>query len=216
MDMVAITLHATHASGSLTPAVLGGALARMQKARPSDPRGLMRGQVLRLARALPLEDPACVELQLDVAAQGARVRGTARGPRRDLLVWAFHALARELRCRLVVEDEGDIEVDPARVLDAANAYLESAEADVRAERERGTVREGPAEAKAFVAWLAAEGEVEPAGDPEVARLAETLPMDDHEALYEALLESDAIEDVFASESEMKSLLARFRARAQRP
>jgi hypothetical protein len=83
------------------------------------------------------------------------------------------------------------------------------EALVLASRARKGDGGGEGDGRAFLAWLAREEHVALADGAD--ELGETLPLDDAEALYERLLESDAVDDVFVSERELARLLARFRA-----
>ncbi|HVJ93559.1 MAG TPA: hypothetical protein VM580_27345, partial [Labilithrix sp.] len=124
---------------------------------------------------------------------------------------AFHALAASLRCVLIDAREGHpIEANPEDPRGAALAYLSDYEADVRRARALRSTAESDDNGMGLLAWLAREGHVLLAEDP--GALAATLPMEDPPLLYEMLLESDAIEDVFVSERELTDLLSRFRAR----
>lgn len=206
---VDLTLHRTIASSHLVPARFVQAFELLGKLAPTEgPKATMRGQELRAAIALPLDDAACLGFMLDFAGQGLRVRGTARGPSSAVLVWAFHALAHAMKCTLHDEEEGkDLTPAPEVHRAAALAYLEASEEAILTARRS---REAP-EGAAFLAWLAAEDQIA-LGEDDSADLAEALPMDDAPALYEMLLESDDVEDVFVSERELVTLLARFRAR----
>lgn len=202
-----LTLQQTTASGPLVPSRFTQALAVLAKLGTT-PRATMHGQELRLAVALSLDDDACAAFLLDFAAQGGRVRGTARGPSSDLLIWAFHTLAASLRCTLTdAEQPGAIEPSPEEHRARALSYLTSYEADVRAYRQK---QNDDDDGVAFLDWLAREQLVALAVDS--AAIGTTLPMDDGPALYERLLESEGVEDVFISERELGSLLSRFRAR----
>lgn len=202
-----LILHQTSTSGPLVPSRFTEVFALLAKLGTM-PRATMRGQELRLAVALSLEDDACAAFLLDFPAQGRRVRGTARGPCSDLLVWAFHRLAASLRCRLTDADDREIEPAPDEHHAKALAYLAAYEADVRAHRRR--LDDDEDDGIAFLAWLAREELVALATD--AAAVGPGLPMHDVPALYERLLESDAVEDVFVSERELGWLAARFRAR----
>ncbi|MBX3214146.1 MAG: hypothetical protein KF850_19080 [Labilithrix sp.] len=209
-----LTLQETNASGGLLPATFAQVLSRLANvhAATPTPRGVMYGQELRLALGLSPNDPACAAFLLDFAGQGRRVKGAAHGPSAALLTWAFHALARSLRCTLLDANVGrEIEASPEARRAAAVAYLTAYEADVLASRTRRADAEDGA---AFLAWLAREEHVAlTADDAEaVEALGAALPMRDAPALYELLLESDAVEDVFISERELASLLTRFEAR----
>ncbi len=201
-----LTLQQTSASGPLLPATLAQALAALAR-RGEAPRGSMRGQVMRLVGSLSLDDDACAAFTLDFIAQGDRVRGAAHGPSTALFTWAFHALAKSLKCTLRGDDGAEVAVAPEAHVEGARAYLATYEADVRATR--GARAED--DAAPFVAWLAREEHVALVDGAEDAAFA-SLPMNDPPALYEELLESDAVDDVFVSESELATLLARFRAR----
>ena len=73
-------------------------------ARVSAPRVTMRGQELRLARALSLDDAACAGFVLDFVGQGARVVASAHGPSASLLGWALHTIAASTKSSL--EEDG--------------------------------------------------------------------------------------------------------------
>lgn len=189
---------------TLLPARVLGALTLAAKLSPSVPQATMRGQELRLARALSLDDGACASFVLDFAGQGTRIVGTAHGPSAALLAWALHTIAASTKCALA-EDGDSVSPSPEAHRDAALAYLDAYEADVVASRKRGEL-----DGDAFVAWLTREElvETEPGGD------FADLPMDDPERLYELLLEDEHVADVFLSERELARALERFRARAQ--
>jgi hypothetical protein len=199
--MAMITLGA-NGMGLLLPVRFDHALGLVAKLSPSAPRGLMAGQELRLALSLDHHDAACAGFVLDFAGQGARVTGDAHGPSAALLAWALHAIAETLRCDLL-EDDAPIAPAPAAHRVAAIAYLETYEAAVLAARRTN----GDPDPDAFVRWLAREEHIALAGE---AAFTE-LPLDDAEALYEQLLENDAVDDVFVSERELARLLTRFRA-----
>ncbi|MBX3209470.1 MAG: hypothetical protein KF764_30835 [Labilithrix sp.] len=209
-----LTLEHTDASGRLLPARFAEVLVHLVKTsfRTSTraPRGVMHGQQLRLALDLALNDPACAAFLLDFAGQGLRVTGTARGPSAALLTWAFHALAGPLKCTLFDAREGcGVDVAPEAHRAAAVAYLASYEAGVRALRAKPVDDEG----MVFLAWLAREEQLALSEDDPAAvdALGAALPMDDAPGLYEMLLESAAVDDVFVSERELASLLGRFNA-----
>jgi len=189
--------------GVLVPTKLAQALDTAAKQSPSAPRGRMRGQELRLARSLDLDDAACAGFVLAFVGQGVSVTGTAYGPSAVLLEWALHAIASVLRCELL-EDDAPISAAPDVRRAAAIAYLDGYEAEVRAaRREAGEIDGG-----AFVKWLAREEQI--ALTPNAS--FEELPMDDPERLYEHLLESEGVEEVFVSERELVRLQLRFVAR----
>jgi hypothetical protein len=211
---VDLTLHQTTASGALVPSTLSRALALLAKlAGPRAPKATMHGHSLHVVVGLPIDDAASTAFLLDFMAQGQRVRGVAHGPSAAALVWGFHALARALKCTLHdAELERDVPPDPDAHREAAQAYLGSYESDVRTYRHK-RVFEDMDEGAAFLAWLAREEHIEPAGDAAaLSELAAALPLGDPAALYETILDSDAIADVFVSERELTSLLGRFRAR----
>lgn len=206
--LIELTLHHTHASGRLLPARFAQVFALVAKTSPAAPRGTIHGQELLLGVALHPEDGAAAGFPLEFLGQGARVKASARGPSAALLTWAMHALAAQVRGRLVDEADGaEVAAEPDRHRDAALAYLEVYEADVLATRRSRAEADGAG----FVAWLAREELLEPAP---AGALGTPLPLDDAAALYELLLESEAIEDVFVSERELTRLLERYRARAR--
>lgn len=220
-----LALLATSASGPLIPATLAQALVRIAAesgvlGAPKAPRGAMRGQVLRLAAALHTDDEAAAGFMLEFIGQGRLVRGSAIGPSGELLAWGMHALAARLACTLRdEEDDATLEPDPRPLLEPAMTYLTAYEAEVREDRVLPSIRR-PALADAnagarFVRWLAREEHVALASDDGAAAdaLGASLTLADAAAVYEALLDSDAISEVFVSETELTTLLARFRARA---
>lgn len=204
-----LTLLQTTASGPLLPTKLAQAFALLgtRKSGVPTPKAAMHGHELCVALDGSPDDAVACGFLLDFAAQGARVRGAAHGPSAPALAWALHTLAAALKCTL---HDGIANADAAPVPDAyraaAVAYLTGYEAEVRATREA----DDEDAAAAFLDWLAREEHVALGGD--VSELAAELPMDDASALYEMLLESDDVDDVFVSESELAALLARFRAR----
>jgi hypothetical protein len=207
---IELELQQTNASGRLLPTFLAEVLSRRGMIRSTTPmpQGAMFGQELRLGLAASPTEGASAAFLLDFGGQGARVRGKAHGPSAALFTWAFHMLAVTLKCTLVDVEQGEaITPEPDTLCPAAIAYLKDYEDDVEATRHGDLEDDGAA----FLAWLAREEHLA-LGEQGVAAFAESLPMDDAPALYELLLESDAIDDVFVSERELSSLLARFRAR----
>lgn len=167
----------------------------------------MRGQELRVSIDLALEDDACAAFMLDFPAQGARVHGTTSGRASIVLSWAFHALAKTLGCSLVdAATEKTVPPSPEGMVDEAMRYLAEYEAEVRASRARGGDVDQGAE---LLSWLGREGLIALADD---AELDELLPLDDVDATYEWLLDSDLVDDVFISERELGWVLRRFLAR----
>lgn len=211
-----LVLHQMPASGPLVPARFVQALAQAQAQRTTGgARGTMKGQLLRLSLGLGLDDDACTAFQLEFLAQGGRVRGTARGPSALLFAWAFHLLAQTTGAALEDEDgKTPITPRPDALRDAALAYLAAYEDDVKAARRvRGDAAAETVSGEAFLRWLAREEHVALEEDPgAVAALGAALPMEDASALYEQLLDADAVAEVFVGESELAALLARFRAR----
>jgi hypothetical protein len=198
---IELTLRSTPESGLLVPARLTESFGI------SIPRGRAQGSELRLAIDLSLDDAACATLVLDHVGQGRRVRSSAHGPGEPLLAWAFHAVAATTGAELFDGDgEQRIEPSPGTFRDAALIYLTRHEAGVEAARQ-GRVDAGGV---GFLDWLAEEEHVALGGD--ARELAAALPMDDAVALYEMLLESDEVDDVFVSERELAGLLSRYRAR----
>lgn len=200
-------LRETNASGLLLPGLFAQTLSVLHKTMPDAPHGAVRGQELRLTLAMKFDDAACAAFVLDFAGQGQRVEAAAHGPSASLLGWAFHAIAAATKGDLL-EDNAPITPDPASHHAAALAYLETYEADVRESRK---VRIDLTIA-AFVAWLVREEHVALADVVAEDAFAD-FPLDDAPRLYELLLESDAMDDVFISERDLARLLSRFNARA---
>jgi hypothetical protein len=208
-----LTLLQTHASGPHLPTKLAHALTLLatRKTTEPTPKAAMHGHELRVALEGSLDDASCCAFLLDFGAQGARVRGTAHGPSAPALAWTLHTLAAALKCTLHdAEANADIPPAPAAYRAAAAAYLARYEDEVQATRS-GDEEE---DAAAFLDWLAREEHIAIAPDGIAGITASTasLSLEDASALYEMLLESNAVEDVFVSESELTSLLGRFRAR----
>ncbi len=198
---IELILRSTAESGLLVPARLTEAFDG------KTPRGRAHGSELRLAVDLSLDDAACATLVLDHVGQGRRVRSSAHGPSAALLSWAFHTVASATGAELFdAESDRRIEPSPGALREAAVVYLTKHEGGVKAVRQ-GRVGAGGAE---FLDWLAEEEHVA-LGD-EAEELGAALPMDDPVGLYEMLLESDAVDDVFVSERELAGLLSRYRAR----
>lgn len=210
------TLKQTNSSGRLLPSTFALTLERLANVRDvtPTPRGTMRGQELRLALELAPSDGASASFLLDFIGQGSRVTGNAHGPSTSLLRWAFHALAASLKCTLFDAKSGkDVVADPESHREAAVAYLTAYETDVRVARTKHDD-----DGTALLAWLAREQHIVLAEGRErdVGELGATMPMEDAPALYEIFLANDAIDDIFVSERELASLLARFKARATQP
>ncbi len=195
-----LVLHQTELSGLLGPSRLNESFIG------SVPRARVQGADLRLAVDLSLDDGACASFILDFTGQGRHLRGAANGPSGALLCWAFHTIGANLGADLTdLTTNQRIDASPGRFEQAALAYLATYEADVKASREGKNEFSGAA----FLAWLAREEHIA-AGD-HIDQLAASLSLEDPATLYETLLESDAIDDIFVSEREILSLLARFRA-----
>lgn len=218
---VELTLYQTKASGPLMPTSIAIVLDRLGTiTRGRSPRAAMRGGHLRVALDLSLDDAACAAVPLEFAGQGQRLRGMARGPSAVLLHWTFHTIAAALKCTLQEPPrDAGIGPDAGAFHDAALAYLEAYERAVNADRERHGQTVDPEDAAGggdFLEWLAGEEHIALRTDEQAtgarASLSASLPMRDVGALYEALLDSDAVDDVFMSETELVSLLDRFRAR----
>lgn len=190
--MIDLHLRRTPASGDLLPVRLTPLLLRW-----SEPRAKLKGQELRLALSLSLDDDACAGFVLDFAGQGARIEATVQGASAPLLVWAFHALATATKCEVVAPT-------PPPTLAEARAYLEVYEADVTAMRKAGAELDGAA----FVDWLVREELVVLDGRGDFGE----LPVEDAAETYERLLEHPAVADVFVSERELARLMTRFLAR----
>ncbi|WP_146654421.1 hypothetical protein [Labilithrix luteola] len=222
---VELALKQNYASGPLLPTRFGTTLGVLEKTSfGQGPRGTMRGQDLRLALTLSLDDDACVAFALDFARQGAVVTGTAHGPSAPLLRWALHALATALKCTLHDAELGeDVTPDADAHRAGAIAYLTAYESDVKASRKQHLLRrrseragdgaETSTEGAELLAWLAKEEHIALSDSADDLRaLADQLPLEDPAGLYEMLIDTDAVDDVFVSEKELKSLVARFRAR----
>lgn len=176
------------------------------KLAPSAPQVTMRGQELRVARALSIDDAASAGFVLDFIGQGARIMASAHGPSAALLAWALHTVAVGTKSALQ-EDGKRVEPAPDALRAEAFAYLDTYEADVTKTRDEGD----DLDSEAFVAWLAREELVEVEDGADFA----DLPMDDAERLYELLLDHEDVAEVFVSEREIARLLGRFLARAKR-
>jgi hypothetical protein len=118
----------------------------------------------------------------------------------------MHCLAEVIKGELSL-DGVSLAPKPESERAAAIAYLEAYEADVLATRRAGH----EPDARTFVEWLAREEHVALPSE-RAAGAFDEIPMEDAAQLYEILLESDDIEDLFVSERELTRLLARFRAR----
>lgn len=190
--MDSLELRRTATSGDLLPARLAPILATW-----TEPRAKMKGQELRLARELDLDDPAAIGFVLDFMGQGVRIEVSTQGASSPLLVWAVQTLGAALKA--------EVEAPPADRA-AALEYLEGYEEDVSTMREAKVDLDGDA----FVDWLVREELVELGrGRADFS----DLPLDDAERTYELILDNDVVEDVFVSERELARLLERFLARA---
>jgi hypothetical protein len=221
-ESVDLTIHRSKASGPLMPTTVATWLERRGKTTHGRvPQAAIAGRHLRVALDLRVEDDACAAFAVSFEGQAGRLRGTARGPSTALLEWAFHALAALLGATL--DDSRSarpVTPSPETYLPKAVAYLEEYELAV-AEAREALKKNEPSDATSgarFFAWLADEEQIavaEGTSAETIAALATTLPMEDASALYEMLLESDFVDDVFVSETELEALLTRFRARTER-
>lgn len=179
-------------SGRLLPALFAEVLAKLPEVR-----GTMKGQELRLALELELDDEACAGWILDFAGQGARVEGSVTGPSAAALALALEFIAKQLDCKLAIDGDEISSADGV-------AYLETYEADVFDLRDNPDDLDGDA----FVAWLVREEGIALQRDQDFS----TLPLDDPPAVYETLLDAESVDDIFVSERELARMLAKFRAR----
>ena len=199
------------------PTTLTPTLERLGRATRG-PRLAMRGRHLWVASDLSVDDGACAAFALTFEGQGSRLRGTARGPSIAVLRWTFHTLAVALKCTLHDESASEpITPAPDVYRSAAVTYLEGYERDIvdaRARRAHGIdAEDGDARlGQELLEWLAREEQIALASGANLASLGASLPLNDASALYELLLESDDVEDVFVSETEFSALLDRFRSR----
>jgi hypothetical protein len=164
------------------------------------------------------DDELGASVSVHFASNGSKVTGTTRGAGGALLSYCFGAIAIELGCELFDPQEGATirAGGDERLLDAAKQVVADHEESVLADRSydggegagEGDARDG--EVARFLAQLAADEKVllSPGKSDELEEL-EALA-DDPEQLYERLLDSPAVEEVFLGEREFLGAFRRFR------
>lgn len=173
------------------------------------------GKLIRFRIGLKSDAPDFARIQVDLAKNGSKLVGSTRGHGAALLYWCFHALARRLGCDL---RDPQLDVAPAPnprgFLDDAKRLVRDYEAAVLRRAQDGDGDEddvpGSNHLAEFLAWLV-ELEMLSLACPNTAELARQIELDDDSLdLYESLLESPAVDEIFASEEEFAALLKQYR------
>jgi hypothetical protein len=201
-------------------------LAFAEISRASELRVALAANVVRFRIALDEDDPEVAAIRIAFSRSGDALSGSASGRGAPLLYWSFHRLAAQLGCELEdpqADDAGGVVTpDADRYFAEARALIAGHEEDVMQGREEEDEVEGDEEEeddddgeedqiRAFVGDLVRTGKVLLVSDEAAEYAVWSGMMEDPEALYEAIIESDAVDEVFLSESEFTDLLRKFHA-----
>ncbi|RYZ06766.1 MAG: hypothetical protein EOO73_14540 [Myxococcales bacterium] len=175
--------------------------------------------------SLPPGDARSAGVAVSYAADGSELVARTHSGSGALLYWCLHALAAKLGCGLFDPQTGGRPQPNSQGFFAeAKAQVMSLEKDIAAEslnsdEEGDTEADVAADAASAAAQLLvgflrslvdAEQLALTADARELSHLAPQLK--DPSALYEALLDSPLVEDIFLSESELVRALAKYRRR----
>jgi hypothetical protein len=180
---------------------------------------LTSDNLIRFGAQIPVTDDRCVAVEVSFSRGGKSLTASSHGGRWPILEWCLHALAAQLGAQLFDPQEGKvIAPDSQARLPKAKALLEAHEAAARADEPHDGPEE-PLDADdassllvAFLESLVASEQLALAGAPsDLRHLASQL--NEPSALYEALLDSPLVDEVFASESQFVQALAEHRTRS---
>jgi len=189
----------------------------------STPDGLkcalgMEGLTIRIGVLLPTTDAGTARVAVSFKARGQGLTASTGGGGSSLLYWCVHALAAQLSCKLFDPQAGKtLTPNAAPFLTSAKALVAASEEQVLAERAYAQDLQSNAASNAVDAAQALIGFLDglvvaeqlslnaPAGD--LTQLSAHLQ--DPSGLYEALMDSPLVDDVFLSESQFVRSLARY-------
>lgn len=182
--------------------------------------GLDEGALsVHIAEALPLTDSRCAGIQVSFKAGGRELVGTARRGGISLLYWCFHELAKQLQCQLFDPQAGErLNPDSQPFLEGAQALVAANESDILLQPPHAESDDEDESSKAaaasqllvgfFESLVAAEQLSLTCEASELGHLAPQLK--DPSELYETLLDSPLVDDVFLGESAFVRALTKFR------
>lgn len=203
---------------SIDPESIARALATISR-----PDGLKcalgaEGLTIRVGALLPATNAGSAHISVSFKARGQGLTASSGGGGGPLLYWCLHALAAQLPCNLFDPQAGKTLTPHAEpFLARAKALVAASEEQVLAERAYVEDLQANASSSAtdavdalvgFLDGLVSEEKLAlngPAG--ELAHLGAHLSAPSE--LYEALLDSPLVEDVFLSESQFARSLARY-------
>lgn len=201
--------------GAVTKRAFRDALDEISRVSPLKVSLGKKGDSLLCRLALAEGDPEAAALRISFSSR--RVQGETRGGAAALLYWCFHSLAARLSCDLVDLQEDArraVSPSPERFFEDACRVVREHEREVLADRAyAGDGGDSPAEGTRtvadFLVELVKSGKlVLSAGD--VSALQGLQHIDrDPEDLYEELLESEDVEELFLSGREFEAQLKAF-------
>lgn len=207
------TLILRPASGaSLTKRALREALEQLSRQSPIKLSLGKKGDTLLCRIDLAEGDPALAALRVSITPR--RIQGETKGGAAALLYWCFHGLAAQMSCDLVdpQEDAGKpVSPSPARFFEEASRVVREHEQEIVAERPHaGEPAAGASRTvAAFLAELVRTGALVLASR-DVSAFEGLRHLDgDPEDLYEELLDSEAVEELFLSGREFEAQLKAF-------
>lgn len=209
-----MSLELTLTGRDLTPERVARALADLSRVGPIRcALGANRdgAPVMLFWLALGPDDPDCARLLIAFADDGARLAGLSNNQAAALLDWSFRRLARDLACAL--DDPRDGEEDSDQAIEAAALDLLRQHEDAsRLDRDyRGDGVE-PAATTDFIDWLVASGKLVLAGDRNQELDALEALIDRPELLYQVLMDSVLVEELFLDPDELRDAIAEYSVR----
>ncbi len=178
------------------------------------------GSSVLIGVSLPTADPRSSGFQVSFTNGGRKLVGSTRGGGGPLLFWCFHALAARLGSELFDPQTGaQLTPNDEPFLAAATAQVTANESDILAnepyvgpdDETAANVADAASQLLiGFLESLVAEEQLSlTASARELGHLAPQL--NDPGELYETLLESPLVDEVFLSESQFVRSLAKYRS-----
>jgi hypothetical protein len=174
---------------------------------------------IRIGVSLAVTDPRCSGIEVSFTSGGRKLTGTTRRGGGPLLYWCLHALAARLGCELFDPQEGKLVApNSEQFLAAAKAQVTANESDLLADEpyveppDTAASSEGTDGSQLLIGFLdsliAAEQLSLTGAVTDLGQLASQL--DEPSELYETLLDSPLVDEVFVSESQFVHSLAAYR------
>ena len=153
-------------------------------------------------------------VEVNLTKTGSKLVGTTPPMRSALLAWCFHSLARRLGCELVdpkSDERGPRTPNPKAYVEEAKSAIRNYEDDVLAgDSLPGDEFAMDSQLVEFLDWLVEQEKLSLACKT-TAELVRQIELDDESIdLYESLLESPAVDEIFASEEEFAQLIKQYR------